>query len=1848
MAEQNDILGISGQLDISDIISSVDKLYDQLSKIENISKETASEMERAFKAVGEATDKEVGEKASQALEVFKRALEEAKNGAEQNVTKIENSIERMQNKLAKLSVERTDTIIGSKTYDGLTRDMDRLNTQIQNQQKALAIARQEAESAGGAYNTFLSQVATASSAIDIFTASSAAGTVATGLNTGAHAAAAGAIGAEGVARVDNAKKIENENEKLDEQKKVLNDVADTLAQSSQQNTPIGASISTIEENLERLKQKNEELREASNISGVSNEDAAQLDARINQNVATIEKLEAELNRLKDIAGEGYKSVEEYEAKMAETTQKISPETAAAYWEQMKNIGERAQGYFDALPDLLERISGLLSSITPTPENEAFIEQMHRLVQSLGNIESADDFLTNQKESLSQAAARFEKLSDSEVQLQQMYEKQKQNTEEAKRTAQATGDIGKEADKSSTMLGRIKSSFKDMRKSVKDMFSDLKGGFTGGQGFSGIFKLLTSGKFLGWATAIGAVGGSIKELSEEAEKLRIALDPLRPYLDDDVLEKLRRSFIDTALNGSEASTEEMAASATRWVKYYEGIRKAPGAIQAVVDSSVQLSTITGQSVDKATEALTKLGGQFHQTAEEASKNVNVIVNATKNSTVKYDEMMSALTQSGARVNQNGATLKEFAAAISLSSAQYGSASQAASAYQRILQRLSIETNDNFNPKVVGATQAFLNLHKEMEKGTDLSKKFGRLLWSQAQYFIKNAETIAKYTDGLDDATGKQNALSAAEKKAENHKKQLKNAMAALAQSVNLNLTPALITVVDALTNIVSWCGQATTAVRDFFDGIEQHMKNNLSERWYDFWFKDFNALWNKDYKDAWRTKWVEKDTRKLYRKMLDKNNGIMGDDRVPTGNKLLKQYDNSKPEGLSREEIQNIIQEENQKWLANHQVLSTATTKGGGNELGAQNHIDDAARNRDIENQAEQRARLEEDIIKSRREREQEESQQRIAAVRAEEEAIIATLEDGAERERRERDLEHQKRLDEIESQRQQMIEKNIEYEAAEYNKKRGKGQKGFYARGLDKKVGLTADQQREIDALNEKENADYNLLIRNQYKQEADAMRSFLEEYGVFQQQKLAITEEYAEKIRKANSMGEKLSLEKERDEKLAEVEYKAIEQKIDWYSVFDNLGAIMKGPLEAMLNDLKDYVKSPQFQQLQPEQKQNVVNAMSNIRQSIGTTGDLDFHDLATSVREYQLALQEQENKQQEFDSVFAENIEGLEKAKKRLEEIVKTSPTDKVGIKAAKDEVERFQATINHAAVGLDDANKKVKSSGQNMATTAKDVITPVSEITTILQQSGIPQLGELFSALDKLKGGIDGLKALREIDGKKIGEAGEELADKTEEVGENLSDATKNAASKLGKALSKGGFIAQIISAILSILDILKDGVGTLVSNIIDTILKAISGIIENILSLEFVPQILGSVVSGIGGILNAVTLGGFNSWFGVHGNEKEVAETIDKLTKRNELLQKSIEDLTSEMEKSRGATAIRISLDAEKLQKETNQNYKEAAQAQADYHSAHHSFNYYWEGFSREQIERLSKQIGRSWNGDIWDLSPEEMKLLRSNVDMWEKIQNTGKGGYGERVAEKLNDYIEQAGKLQEIQDALYENLTTTTRDNVFDDFLGSLYDLADGAEDVFKNIDTAWQKMVNRMVINNLVGAKFQQKLNTWYEDLAKLNEQKTNGEISDEEYKRKLEELKKQYDNYVRDAEKEIQQFRENGIIQDTENIEDKSATYNSLEKWTYDQADEFIQRATALQIIDEHQYEVLQQSLNVAYATMQGVEGIRISAAEIVAGIQETIELHEVSNGKLDRIIANTAPISEIRDYVKKLYNER
>ena len=71
--------------------------------------------------------------------------------------------------------------------------------------------------------------------------------------------------------------------------------------------------------------------------------------------------------------------------------------------------------------------------------------------------------------------------------------------------------------------------------------------------------------------------------------------------------------------------------------------------------------------------------------------------------------------------------------------------------------------------------------------------------------------------------------------------------------------------------------------------------------------------------------------------------------------------------------------------------------------------------------------------------------------------------------------------------------------------------------------GLTAEQQTEIDKANALNVESRKKAEEEVYRAEAEAMRDYLKEYGTFQQQKLAIAEEYAEKIRNAQSEGERL-----------------------------------------------------------------------------------------------------------------------------------------------------------------------------------------------------------------------------------------------------------------------------------------------------------------------------------------------------------------------------------------------------------------------------------------------------------------------------------------------------------------------------------------------------------------------------------------------------------------------------------------------------------------------------------------------------------------------------------------------------
>ena len=763
-------------------------------------------------------------------------------------------------------------------------------------------------------------------------------------------------------------------------------------------------------------------------------------------------------------------------------------------------------------------------------------------------------------------------------------------------------------------------------------------------------------------------------------------------------------------------------------------------------------------------------------------------------------------------------------------------------------------------------------------------------------------------------------------------------------------------------------------------------------------------------------------------------------------------------------------------------------------------------------------------------------------------AEIDLLKEGSEKKRRQIQENYKKEMEELAAQ----------------EKKWRDAQKGHLSgeqtEALASARALASMKKKDGEKEIAKEEAKKQL---EQRRDEIQAMSEYLREYGSFQQKKLAIAKETAQKIAEVDASEvsdstkkwKKAQLRKEQQQREAGMSFEEISRGIDWNALFSGVGNLTKEMMTPMMEQLRAYVETDDYRNADAETQQKVTDLIQEMRRYVGTDQSVTWQKLDEAIKQ------------------FTDSVAAYDRAVKAEEAAVKTRDEGKKKLASGEITEEQYRE-LETKAQELGDATAKAHESmedfGAALNRTSDEVANFTSGLTTALSNAKAWQGVEGFGGIQQSVGQIDQLKGTLDSI---LPQMGEGMA-KT--IGTTLSGTMGSALGSIGGSLSGvlssglGGIIGIVAQIPKLILDLVH-GIKNFVTGILDAIteiislrwiddlvvgiLDAIGNLIDAIFDLpENLFKVLESIiVNGIGGLLdtvlgrigNILSFGALSSkgpsdWF-TNSNEKEVAEAIDRLTKRNELLEQAIEDLTDEMKTARGAIAIRISDDAEKLQRETIDNYKGIAQAQAGYHSAHHSFNYYWRGYSQEQIDRLSAQMGRKWNGDIWNLSPEEMKMLRSNVDMWKMLQDTGKGGYGGRVAEKLDKYIEQAGKLKEITDALYENLTTTTKDNVFDDFLNSLYSLADGSEKVFDEIAENWQEMVNKMAVNNLVGAKFQKNLETWYENLAKLNKARTSGEITDAEYRKRLDALKQEYEDYVKSARNDIEQLRNEGIIKETD-----------------------------------------------------------------------------------------------------------
>ena len=741
--------------------------------------------------------------------------------------------------------------------------------------------------------------------------------------------------------------------------------------------------------------------------------------------------------------------------------------------------------------------------------------------------------------------------------------------------------------------------------------------------------------------------------------------------------------------------------------------------------------------------------------------------------------------------------------------------------------------------------------------------------------------------------------------------------------------------------------------------------------------------------------------------------------------------------------------------------------------------------------------------------------------------------------------------------------------------------------GMEMTIGMSvANQMNAIRDKAVKQNED--VLAK-----EAQSMYDYLKTYGTFQEQKLAIAADYAKRISEVENSTDSdsskqwkiKSLKEEQKKETDSVEASAIMQKIDWYQVFGNVGGIMKDALVPLLADLDKFVGTDKFQNLGADQQKSIVDAMQNIRNSIGNTSDLGWKDLARDVVAYQDALKNAKIAQEEYTETETKLIPRIKDLQNQIANAKKSGNVAEQT--RLQEDLNKVQGQLAESGKKIVTANTKVRTSGQKLAQTTQNVTQPISAIHEFLSNSGLSDLEALWDSFDQLKGGIDGLKALSEA---------KKAADGLKDMGKEAADAAADAGKALSEGLSQAGFIGQIVSAILKILDVLKDGIGTLISNLLDTVFNAISGILKNILSGDFITQIGGSLVSGIGNILNTISFGGFNSLFGVGGNAKEVNRTIDKLTDRNEILTDAIDKLRDSIDKNSGIKAVEDAQKAENLQKEKEQNLKSIMEAQMGYHGSHHSFNAYFRGFSQEQIKKVSDAIGRQWNGNLNDLqSADEAAAILQNPDVVEAIKNTGKGGYGDRVLEKLKDYAAEAGTLDDIADDLAESLTQISFDSLKSEFIDTLMDMNSSAQDFSDNFSKMLMQAVLKAKVDDLLGNDMQAFYDEWTER-AKAN----GGKLS----KTDITALKEKYDEMVQEGLKIRDEVAEiTGYKQSYE----QSASSGSFESMSQDTGDELNGRFTAVQIATEGTYEetkLINTKLDAIAARDGGTEGSLLTAS--------------------------------------------
>lgn len=1757
MAE--DILGISGQMDISDIQSSLDKLCDSLTRVGVDTDALSSRMTKALNDIAKSDD-DLATKTQQAMQTLKSAMDEASKGIQNVPDMIDNAnkrVETIEGTISKLNEKLAETEKGTGAFDALTKQLDA-------QKQSLQLAKEDVVELSNSYNTVKNSISEVSGA---YQALGALSTATTGANSAQSVANAAVVASASTA------------------------AAAVTAEAGANTASTAAAIANTAakgENAQATQQLTESLREymsvaagRADIERMQSESAKELRSDIKLYENAIKEIQDTLNST------------DFSKNIEETTAKIEKQKA------------RIEEYKQALANLTPEESangGAIYYNRRISEAQQKVSQLQKQVNDWGQEQNRLNENLKEYNAQLEAAKRIQNGDNLTGSF-------KDAAENAKKTAKETQSIGKEAEKSSSK--------------VKGIFGGLKSSFSGLMkgDFSGLFKFV--GKIGVWGAGIAAVGKGLFESSKAAEAFRVALQPLDHYMDTDKIKDVRQNILALTATTTK-SCADMANAALQFVKVWDGLKDAPGALTQMIKSANEYGALTGKTSEEGAKAISKMASEYHMTAQEASEMSNIIASASKHSVSSFGEMSDAIASAGSTASLYGIGFKEMATLIGYSSGQFGNANKAASKFSMLLMSMS-KLQDKYNPSVVGMVTALKNLKDAYERGENVASKFMARNRSVAMYFIKNADAIEQYGKKLEDAHAKNELLSDLSSRASVNLAALKNEWNGFLTGLNANLTPVLTNILKFFRTIMGGA-QETADVLHYLKVMDNEKGrskasigpigtggfnvnlagNTIAEGAdVDLYKKQRDAL-QKIYNKAVAT------ARNKYKPNSKKGyQGISAEGMFNAGMNAVKKAIEANSQNYSqfkKNRIYNYFYKENKKntLALNQKPNNTNTDLGGGfgDDKG-----EEARKYRD--QQAELQAKEE---ARKRKER--------WDLYVAEEENGIAKEKDVAEKERRQRALDFEKKMHQLDEEAEQLKQKNIDTAKANYEKDpANKKKEGFYALGLDKKVGLTSEQQKYIQTKKDTllvENAESE---RKYLREQLQYYYDYLKEFGSIQEQKYAIAKEYDEKIAKATSPNQRKLLEEQKKSSLANVELEAVKQNIDWGSVFGDFGTMFKDQLEPTIKSLKQLASKTE----NVDEKKTIWELVSKL-QKTGTLWDSDiFVTISDNLKTYQEAMRSYAEAQKKEQKVAEE----LTEAEERLKNAQKSG--NEKDILDASATVDKLKNQMSEAADATKENKDAVVKATTDLQTSSQRAINQFQQLESCLSglTSGtLKGIGDALMGLDKLFGG------------KATDKAANSLVKMTTELFGSNSKVSKT----LTKVLGESGMAGEIVSAALGILDILKDGLENLVSSLIDTILGAVNGLIKTALSPKTVTGILKSVFDGVTSIFDTLSFGTISNIFG--DNSAKMEGKIDKLNTSNEALKMSIDNLSDKIEKSNSLSEILNAQNKkEKQTKELEQNTSKQMIYETWKHGAWRSNlaasvedNKGWKDAMKQVSAILGKKVKTS--GDFLSLSAEEMQRIidsDNGAELWAKILNEynkegGKGGRSDKLSDMLNQYVNDFGNVaQDMADEIKEKLNGISFDSMKDSFISALMDMDKNAEDFASDFSKIMQQALLNLSVDELINGSENNpngdSLKKLYDDMAEA--------MKNETYKSRAEEFAQRQQKLLEQGMKmrdELAQFTGYG------EQSSQSATGKAIEAITADQASTLIGIGYALQSAVE-QGNATRENIH------SNVEVICSYQMLMSDNISEIRDMQYQGLNQLQQIAKNTEPITGINENIANMY---